>query len=137
MKNKLENGGGGVCVSVVCACVHMCVNVRLGKSMRELSGVILMFCILGYTGICSCQNSENVHLRFVQSFPDGSAVKKPSANAGDTGLIPDLGRSHLLQSGQARVLLQLLSLQSRAQELQLLKPECPRACARQQEEPLQ
>ena len=104
--------------------------------MRELSGVILMFCILGYTGICSCRNSENVHLRFVQSFPDGSVVKKPSANAGDTGLIPDLGRSHLLQRGQARVL-QLLSLQSRAQELQLLKPKCPRACARQQEEPLQ
>ena len=124
-----------VCLCVR-ACTHMCVNDRLGKSMRDLSGVILMFCILRYTGICSCQNSENVHLSFVQSFPDGSVVKKPSANAGATGLIPDLGRSHLLQSDQARVL-RLLSLQSRAQELQLLKPECPRACARQQEKPLQ
>ena len=28
----------------------------------------------------------------------GSVVKNPSANAGDTGLIPDHGRSHLLWS---------------------------------------
>ena len=28
--------------------------------------------------------------------PGGSAVKNPLANAGDTGLIPDLGRRHML-----------------------------------------
>ena len=28
------------------------------------------------------------------SFPGGSAAKYQSASAGDTGLIPDLGRSH-------------------------------------------
>ena len=34
----------------------------------------------------------------VQSFPGGSVVKNPPANAGDTGLIPDLGRSHMPRS---------------------------------------
>ena len=41
-------------------------------------------------------------------FPDGSVVKNLSANAGDTGSIPDLGRSHML-----------LSLCSRAREPKL------------------
>ena len=62
-----------------------------------------------------------------QGFPGGSVVKNPPANAGDTGLIPDLERSRGPQ---------LLSLCSEAHELELLKPVCPRACALQQEEPL-
>ena len=28
-------------------------------------------------------------------FPGGSVITNPPANAGDTGLIPDLGRSHM------------------------------------------
>ena len=31
-------------------------------------------------------------------FPGGSVVKNPSANAGDMGLIPGLGRSHTPRS---------------------------------------
>ena len=31
-------------------------------------------------------------------FPGGTAVKNPPANAGDTGSIPSLGRSHMPQS---------------------------------------
>ena len=31
-----------------------------------------------------------------RGFPGGSVVKNPLANAGDTGSIPDLGRSHKL-----------------------------------------
>ena len=31
-------------------------------------------------------------------FPGGAVVKNPPVNAGDTGLIPGLGRSHMLQS---------------------------------------
>ena len=54
-------------------------------------------------------------------FPGGAVVKNPPANAGDTGSIPGLGRSHMLQSNKARVP-QLLSLRSRAREPQLLKP---------------
>ena len=37
----------------------------------------------------------------IRGFPGGSVVKNPTASAGDTGLIPDLGRAHMLQSNQA------------------------------------
>ena len=53
-------------------------------------------------------------------------VKNPPAKAEDMGLIPDLGRSHMMQSKQAHVP-QLLSLCSRAREPQLLRPWRPRA----------
>ena len=33
-----------------------------------------------------------------KGFPGSSVVKSPPANARDTGLIPDLGRSHMPQS---------------------------------------
>ena len=76
-------------------------------------------------------------------FPAGSVVKNLPTNAGDTGSISDLGRSHMLQSNYARVP-QLLSLCSRAWELQLLthvlqllKAAGPRAHAWQQEKPPQ
>ena len=52
-------------------------------------------------------------------FPRGSVVKNPPANAGDTGSIPDSGRSHTLWNSYARVP-QLLSPYSRAWQLQLL-----------------
>ena len=51
--------------------------------------------------------------------PGGSAVKNLAANAGDTGLIPDPGRSHMPWSNWALVP-QRLSLCSRAWGLQLL-----------------
>ena len=31
----------------------------------------------------------------IEGFPGVSVVKDPPANAGDMGLIPDLGRSHM------------------------------------------
>ena len=34
----------------------------------------------------------------IRGFPGGSVVKNPTASAGDTGLISDPGRSHMLQS---------------------------------------
>ena len=67
-------------------------------------------------------------------FLGGSVAKNPSANAGDTGPIPDLRRSHVLRDN---------SLSSRAQEPQILslraataEDEAPRTCAPQQEKPL-
>ena len=76
-------------------------------------------------------------------FPGGSAVKTLPVNAGDTGLIPDAGRSRLLCSNEAHEP-QLLSLCSGVQELRLLSPHatttepvCPRAHAPQQEKPPQ
>ena len=37
----------------------------------------------------------------MEGFPGGSVVKNSPASAGDTGLIPDPGRSHVLQSNKA------------------------------------
>ena len=34
----------------------------------------------------------------MQDFPGGAVVKNLSANAGDTGSIPGLGKSHMPQS---------------------------------------
>ena len=67
-------------------------------------------------------------------FPGGSVVGNPADKAGDTGLVPGLGGSHVTQSNQAHAP-QLLS--SRAWELWLLKAMCLRAHAPQQEKPLQ
>ena len=33
-----------------------------------------------------------------EGFPGGSVIKNPPADAGDTGLIPNLRRSHMLRS---------------------------------------
>ena len=63
-------------------------------------------------------------------------VENPLADAEDTGSIPDPGRSHMSWSDWACVP-QLLSLYSRAQELQLWKPMPPRARGQEQEKPLQ
>ena len=74
-------------------------------------------------------------------FPGGAVVKNRPAKAGDTGLSPGPGRSHMPRSNQARAP-QLLSLHSRAREPQLLSPSAattearvPRAHALQQEKP--
>ena len=80
----------------------------------------------------SCTPGKNI----VLGFPGGSVVKNPPLNAGDTGSIPELGRSHMLRSNEAPAP-QLLSLCSRTWEAQLLKCVCPGACAPQQEKALQ
>ena len=70
-------------------------------------------------------------------------VKNPPANAGDTGSIPGLGRSHMPRSNKAHVP-QLLSLHARVHKPQVLSPHAtatearvPRARALQQEKPPQ
>ena len=62
-----------------------------------------------------------MNTRLVWGLPSGSMLKNPAANAGDMGLIPDPGRSHMLWGNKARAG-QRLSLRSRAGEPQLLKP---------------
>ena len=72
----------------------------------------------------------------LQVFLGGSVVKNQPAGAGDMGSIPGLGRLHRPWSHEVR-LPQLLSPCSPVQEPRLLKPECPRTCAQQQEKLLQ
>ena len=38
---------------------------------------------------------QNPMITHLGNFPDGPLVKNPPANAGDTGLIPGPGRSHM------------------------------------------
>ena len=64
-------------------------------------------------------------------FPGGAVVKNPPANAENMGLIPGLGRSHMLQSNEARAP-QLLSPCATTTEALT-----PRGHALQQEKPLQ
>ena len=64
-------------------------------------------------------------------FPGGAVVKNPPANAGDTGLSPGPGRSHMTQSNSARAP-QLLSPRATTTEAHV-----PRARAPQQKKPQQ
>ena len=58
----------------------------------------------------------------MSDLPGGAVVKNPPANAGDMGLIPDLGRSHMPQSNQARAPQLLKPTHPRAHVPQLLSP---------------
>ena len=78
-----------------------------------------------------------------EDFPGGTVDRNLPANAGDMGSIPGPGRFHMTWSSWAHEP-QLLSLCSRALELQLLRPSAattetrePRVCALQQQKPLQ
>ena len=51
-------------------------------------------------GICFVLFSSKLGKR---DFPSGAVAKNPPANAGDTGLSPGPGRSHMPRSNSARV----------------------------------
>ena len=47
---------------------------------------------------CQADAYTQTHIESqTQGFPDGSVVKNPPAPAGDTGSIPDRGRTHILR----------------------------------------
>ena len=48
-------------------------------------------------GLFQSSGSEGILRRRQEDFPGGPVVKNPPADTGDTGLIPDLGRSHMLR----------------------------------------
>ena len=51
-----------------------------------------------YLGMrCHCVCATHIQ-KFNKGFPGGAVVKNPPANAGDTGLIPGPGRSHMPRS---------------------------------------
>lgn len=68
-------------------------------------------------------------------FPGGQVVANPPANAEDTGSMPGLGGSYMLQGDKARTP-QLVSLHSRACALQQESSPCSaqldKACEQQQ-----
>ena len=56
---------------------HLCLTIDDSACLEWLRGI------------------SNIHLLW--DFPGGPVVKNPSASAGDMGLIPPAGRSHVLQ----------------------------------------
>ena len=86
------------------------------------------FCMVRFGVIFKCQ----VFFK-CKGFPRGSVVKTTPASAGDTGLLPGLGRSHMPWSNETRAPQPL----SPCAAPQLLRLACPRACAPQQKDPLQ
>ena len=86
-----------------------------------------------YSSLCYQTLLKN-HLR--RGFPSGSVITNLPASARDTGSIPGPGGTHMPWSNWVHET-QLLSLSSRARELQLLKSVRPRAYAPQQEKPSQ
>ena len=71
---------------------------------REFPGVLKMFYILSRVWVKwrlnIFQNSSNYMFKICafQGFPGGTVVKNLPANAGDMGLSPGRGRSHVPQS---------------------------------------
>ena len=63
-------------------------------------------------------------------FPGSPGIRSPPTSTGDMGVIPGLGRCHMLQ-GNWVCMPQLLSLSSRVQKLQQEKPPQGEACALQ------
>ena len=115
---------------------HPLFHLDLGVCTASYTGWSRFFSLL--TSVHAFANSSSLKLS-ARGSPGGSVVKNLSANTGDTGLIPDPGRSHMPWSNKAQKarVPQLYSLCSRAWEEQLLKPACPRTHALQQEKPVQ
>ena len=53
---------------------------------------------LGWRNKQEINHGNTVIKKLLKGFPGGAVVKSLPANAGDTGLSPGLGRSHMLRS---------------------------------------
>ena len=67
----------------------------IGKLEQRHTDIMLPLNKSGFLSECL---SVSVLKKSLQDFPGGPVVKNLPANAGDTGSIPGLGRSHMLQS---------------------------------------
>ena len=94
------------CMKGIYLRVCICSSVLLHLAPSERQGQV--------NWIGKSQKVQRV-LRTHASFPGGSVLKNPRANARDTGMIPDLGRSHVPQSNSAHEP-QLLRLCPKAQK---------------------
>ena len=72
-----------------------------------------------------------------RDFPRGALVKKPPANAGDTGSSPGTGRSHMRQSNRAAShnYWSPRATTTEAHVPQLLKPMCLESVLRNKRSP--
>ena len=72
--------------------MQLCLFLSFSKFVLRM-GVILVT-----RHSTSGQDRGSHSLRPYRDFPGGAVVKNPPANAADKGLIPGLGRSHMLRS---------------------------------------
>ena len=76
------------------------IKTLIGKDVIPMSTTAL-FTIAKIWKQPKCPSIEDGKEKCGRGFPGGSVVKNLLVKAGDTGLIPDPGRSHTLQSNQA------------------------------------
>ena len=66
--------------------------------MQRLSHFIVQYQKTTFVNITTILSHEKSLLKGSEGFPDGTVVKNPHANAGDTDSSPGPGRSHMPQS---------------------------------------
>ena len=79
---------------VTALCMEGTLERALGMLLRDEGNKDRVWETLG----CEPREQEEGLGQERGDFPCGSAVRNPPPNAGDTGLIPDPGRSHVLRS---------------------------------------
>ena len=63
-----------------------------------MSSIIGLVILMWSSELCLIDWVENALNCYPPDFPGGTVVKNPPDSAGDTGLIPGRGRSHMPQS---------------------------------------
>ena len=109
---------------------ELCVHQGLGQGCRRWLGSLFCF-LINYN---SFPSAASLGLKPSLTPSPKKQLKNLSANAGNMGSIPGLGRSYMPQ-GNSAWMPPLLSLCSRAQELQLLKPACLKPLLQQEKPP--
>ena len=83
-------------VNMHLASVQHVKNLLFDELQKQFNG--LSFAVLQHLDLQDVLVIPVIGPRSSLGFPGGAVVKNPPANAGDTGLSPGLGRSHMPQS---------------------------------------
>ena len=89
--------------AVQCPTFHSVYHTLSPQYTVTIKKIIICICYIQFSSL----NKGEKHIG--RDFPGGAVVQSPHANAGYLGLIPGLGESHVLRSGQSHEP-QLLSL---------------------------
>ena len=75
---------------------HHTLSLQPGKlAAWWVQSMFIIFYILHINNISDVSVFKHLNLKNCGDFPGGAVVKNPPANAGDTGLSPGPGRSHM------------------------------------------
>ena len=73
-------------------------NERSEREIKETIPFTIATKRIKHLGINLPKEAKDLYSENYRGFPGSAVVKNPPANAGDTGLSPGLGRSHMSQS---------------------------------------